>query len=77
MDVMAKRREPPGVVEQLREAIRGSGKSLYQLGTASGVGRDRLSRFMRGQRDLTFEAVEKLCRVLGLGLTPRRPHEGP
>src|SRR5262245_51144391 len=61
-------REVPGLVEQLREAIRQSGQSLNQIARASGVGSDRLSRFMTGKRDLTLEAAEKLCRVLRIGL---------
>jgi transcriptional regulator with XRE-family HTH domain len=63
------------LVGQLREAIQASGLSLYQLGIDSGVGRDRLSRFMRGQRDLTVEAADKLCQALGLELTTREGFE--
>jgi transcriptional regulator with XRE-family HTH domain len=58
------------LVSQLRDAIRQSGQSLNQLSLACGVGRDRLSRFMRGERGLTLEAAEKVCRVLRLGLAP-------
>jgi transcriptional regulator with XRE-family HTH domain len=56
------------LVDQLREAIRESGESLNHLGQRSGVGRDRLSRFLRGERGLTLDAAEKLCRALGLRL---------
>jgi transcriptional regulator with XRE-family HTH domain len=65
------------VVEQLREAIRKDGRSLNQIGKLSGVDAARLSRFLRGKRDLTFEAVEKVCRLLGLVLTPYGPGETP
>jgi transcriptional regulator with XRE-family HTH domain len=60
--------EEPGLVEQLREAIRASGESLNHLGKRTGVGPDRLSRFLRGERDLTLTAAEKLCFALGLRL---------
>ena len=60
--------EGQGVVEQLREAIRRSGRTLQNLAAESGVGKDRLSRFMRGERDLTFNAVERVCYALGLRL---------
>jgi DNA-binding phage protein len=60
--------EEKGVVEQLRDAIRESGRTLQNLAEESGVGKDRLSRFMRGERDMTFGAVEKVCRALGLRL---------
>jgi hypothetical protein len=56
---------------------------LNQLEKASGVGADRLSQFLRGERNLTLTAAEKICSVLGLhlikegdtvipGLEPRR-----
>jgi plasmid maintenance system antidote protein VapI len=66
---MAKKEAPPTVTEQLKEAIRNSGQSLNQLSKASGVGSDRLSRFMTGKRGLTGEAIDKLCSALGLRLT--------
>jgi transcriptional regulator with XRE-family HTH domain len=59
------------MVEQLREAIRDSGQSLNQLAKTCGVGPDRLSRFLRGQRDLTFEAASRVCEALHLELTPQ------
>jgi transcriptional regulator with XRE-family HTH domain len=65
--------EGPGVVEQLRQAIRQSGQALNQLSQRCGVGRDRLSRFLRGERGLTLEAAEKVCRVLRLELSPLVP----
>jgi transcriptional regulator with XRE-family HTH domain len=65
-----KKREAPGLVEQLREAIRSSGRSLNQISRESGVGSDQLSRFMRGVRTLTLPAAEKVCRTLRLRLGP-------
>jgi transcriptional regulator with XRE-family HTH domain len=56
------------VTETLQEAIRNSGLSLNQLGRESGVGPDRLSRFMTGKRGLTNDAIDKLCSALGLRL---------
>lgn len=57
----------------LRKTIRSSGLSLAELGRKSHVDHTRLSRFLSGQRDLTLEAVEKLCHVLGIHFT----HAGP
>jgi len=65
---MARKKEYPGLVDQLIEAIRESGQSLNQLSVTCGVGRDRLSRFVRGERDLTLSAADKICRVLRLEL---------
>ena len=53
----------------LKEAIQASGLSLNQLGQRAGIDHSRLSRFVRGERDLTLDTVDKLCQVLGLRLT--------
>lgn len=70
----------PGMNEiekQLREAIQASGQSLSQLGQASGVDAGRLSRFMRGERSLTLEAVGQLCELFGLHLAPIGAEDSP
>jgi transcriptional regulator with XRE-family HTH domain len=59
------------LTEQLKEAIRQSGKSLNQIGKEAGVGSNQLSRFMRGIRGLTLNAADKICDALGLELAPR------
>jgi hypothetical protein len=59
--------------KQLIAAIWASGQSLNQLGKAARLDSARLSRFTRGQRDLTLEGVERLCQVLGLHLAPITP----
>jgi transcriptional regulator with XRE-family HTH domain len=74
---MAGRKGEATVTETLKEAIRASGRSLNQLAKASGVGSDRLSRFMRGRRGLTNEAIDSLCTALGLRLVgPEEPPAG-
>jgi len=60
--------EGPGLKEQLREAIRSSGRPFRQLGRECGVGADVLSRFVRGERGISFDAAEKICRALNLRL---------
>lgn len=64
--------EAPGLIAQLQEAIRNSGKSMYQLSKESGVAGPMLSRFMSGRRTLTLPAAEKLCRTLQLDLVARQ-----
>jgi transcriptional regulator with XRE-family HTH domain len=68
--VMVKKQPPenPRLIDVLRRAIRTSGRSLGELGEASGVSAGQLSRFVRGQRSLTLPAAEKLCEVLHLQL---------
>jgi transcriptional regulator with XRE-family HTH domain len=67
---MAKKKAAPGLVEQLIDAIRDSGQSLNQLSKVSGVDSGRLSRFVRGERNISLEAAAKLCRALNLQLAP-------
>jgi transcriptional regulator with XRE-family HTH domain len=57
---------PIGIRQQLRQAIQASGQSLKQLGRTARIDGSRLSRFLRGERDLSLEAVERLCEVLRL-----------
>ena len=63
------------VSAQLRKAIADCGKSLNQLGQEAGLDSGRLSRFMRGERDLLLEAAGRLFAVLGLRLV--RAPDGP
>jgi hypothetical protein len=59
----------PSLADCIREAIRASGMSLNQLGRMAQSDSGRLSRFMRGERDLTLEAAGRICEVLSLHLT--------
>ena len=57
-----KKREAYNLVNEIREAIRDSGQSLYQISHSSGVTASQLSRFMRGERTLTLPAAAKIVR---------------
>jgi transcriptional regulator with XRE-family HTH domain len=59
--------------DRLRTAIRDSGFSLAELGRRSGVDHSRLSRFLRGERDINLAAAETLCGILGLQLVATAP----
>src|SRR5262245_16469785 len=80
---MPKQTDPPEgrplpIVAQLRQAIRGSGLSLNELGRRTGVTEGQLSRFLRGDRTLTLPAAAKVCLYLGLELRPKtREAKGP
>lgn len=54
--------------EQLRVAVRESGRSLNLLAEATGVDVASLSRFMRGQSTLRLDATDRLAEHLGLSL---------
>lgn len=74
-----KKREGRDLVEQIREAVRNSGQSLYEISKSSGVAASQLSRFMRGERTLTLPAASKVCDALHLHLqlNPADVREGP
>src|SRR5262245_47218389 len=71
---LAKRKTNSSLAKQLRQAIRDSGLSLYELAKRSGVAAPTLSRFMRNERTLTLPVVSRICDTLGLHLCPK---EGP
>jgi transcriptional regulator with XRE-family HTH domain len=73
----AKRAEPPGLSEQLRQAIRGCGQNLHELARKTGVSPSQLSRFLRQERSLQLRAAEKLCLHLRLSLTGPALDKGP
>lgn len=54
--------------EQIRDAIRQSGVSLYELGNHATVDPSVLSRFMRGERSPTLETAERVLTALGCGV---------
>ena len=60
------------ITDQLRRAIRASGKSRYWLSGESGVDKAALSRFMAGKATLTLPSLDRLAEVLGLELRKKR-----
>ena len=57
------------ISDDLRHAIRNSGKSVTAIAKESGVPQPMLTRFMNGQ-DLRLATVDKLAAQLGLTLQP-------
>ncbi len=58
------------IIDELKAAIRASGKSYNQLETEIGLGRGIISRFVKGQRDIGLETAEKVAEYFGLHLCP-------
>lgn len=58
------------IVEALKQAIIKSEMSRYELAHKSNVSEAVLSRFLSGERGITFETAGKLAKVLKLRLTP-------
>ena len=61
---------PRTLADTIRDAIRRDGRTRYRLCLESGVNQAVLGRFVRGQRGLTLDTADRLCKVLGLELRP-------
>ena len=55
--------------DQLRAAIRKSGKTVYRVAQESGVSHPVILRFLSGERDIRLETADKLAAALGLRLS--------
>jgi hypothetical protein len=61
----------PGFSEQPRAIIRRDGRTIYAIGTAAGVPRGGVGRFLSGERGLTTDTLDRLAVVLGLRVVGR------
>ena len=62
-------RTGPGTLSTaLRDAIRRSEMSAYQIAKAANVSQIVVSRFLSGERDIRMETADRLAEVLGLKL---------
>lgn len=60
------------ITEQLRTAIANSGMTYRELGRRADVPHASISRFVRRDRDLRGEQIDRLCAALNLRLSTRR-----
>jgi hypothetical protein len=58
--------------DQLRRAVIDSGVSRYRISVESGIAESVLSRFVRGERGLNSDSIDRLMECLGLEIRPRR-----
>jgi hypothetical protein len=66
---MSKRRKATRTVcDQLRDAIRESGRTHYRVGKDAGIKPEIVTRFAHGDRDITGKTFAKLASALGLEL---------
>ncbi len=56
------------VADQLRDAIRDCGESVYAVAKGAGVDASVLGRFVRGERGINLGTAAKVCTYLGLTL---------
>jgi transcriptional regulator with XRE-family HTH domain len=61
--------------ERLQEAIRGTGLTQREVSRVTGIDEGLISRFVRGQREMSFKTIDQLLDALGLEIVirPRRP----
>lgn len=55
--------------EQLREAVRRSELTRYAISKETGIAQSILARFVNDGAGLSLANVDKLCEVLGVGMT--------
>jgi len=55
----------------LRQAMKNSGLSRYEIAKQSGVAAAVLCRFVSGKRTITLPTAEKIAKVVGLELKKR------
>lgn len=61
----------PTIQQQLIVAVQASTHSQNELAKLAGIPQPNLNAFVNGHRGLGLEAVNRLCEVLQLELTPR------
>ena len=59
------------IIEEIRKAVKASGKTRYRLSKASGVSEAQLSRLMSRERGLSADNLERLADALGLEIAVR------
>jgi len=56
--------------EVLRQAIRESGMTVYQIAKRAGISQIMVSRFVSGERDIRLATADKVAHARGLKLVP-------
>ena len=59
------------ITDPLRRAIRDADVTVYRIAKDSGISFTVVSRFHKGERDLTLATADKLADYFGLELRPR------
>ena len=69
---MAMRKYIP-LTEQLRQALLNCGQTRYAISKATGIGQDKLSRFVHGERGVSCEVMDTLGKYLRLRIVTDKP----
>jgi hypothetical protein len=63
---------PKTFSDQLRRAVRESELTRYAISVRTGIDQGTLCRFIRGERGMSLDSVDKLMECLELEIRPRR-----
>jgi plasmid maintenance system antidote protein VapI len=63
------------LTEQLRQVVLNCGQTRYAISKATGIGQDKLSRFVHGERGVSCEVLDTLGQYFGLRLVGDKPHK--
>jgi DNA-binding Xre family transcriptional regulator len=63
------------LTEQIRRAVADCGITRYRLWQLTGIDEAALSRFVGGQRGLSFESLDTLCDFLQIDIVVNGPKE--
>jgi transcriptional regulator with XRE-family HTH domain len=69
IDQMPKKKTDPSLSDVIISKMRSCGKTQYRIAKESGVDSSTLGRFVKGERTITLEVANKICKALGLQLT--------
>jgi transcriptional regulator with XRE-family HTH domain len=58
----------PTISDTVRNVIRDRGLSYSEVGRLAGVQPSQIGRFMKGERGLTSDSLDRICIALGLEL---------
>jgi hypothetical protein len=58
--------------DNLRQAVRDSELTRYAISVRTGIDQGTLCRFIRGERGMSLDSVDKLMECLELEIRPRR-----
>ncbi len=70
-----RRKKPPTISDTLRKAIHDNGQSFIGLERETGVLRQTLMPFARGESGINIAAADKLATYFGLTLVPIEEQE--
>lgn len=71
---MAKR-APRLLSDQVRQAIRDADCSRYAIWQATGIDQAVLSKFLKGERGMSLESLDKIAEFLNLEIAVRKPRK--